>query len=170
MAQHIQYRPGTDIVRLRTTEQLATATFRLWVISARHSAPPASTWYKGLEAAGIAHAAIQPCDALFHILAAARGSELDVRCLCHRRLGLDEARLLALLRLCQGWHWREAREYACEWLPPAAARHVIIPAMDTASAFALGRLHFAITAGESGRAAANEPQRTGHPSHASRLH
>src|SRR5260370_1239248 len=75
-------------------------------------------------------------DTVLRIVVSAARRPHDVRCRHCTRLGTDEAWLLQLVMVLQRARRLEAVAILAEWLPPAAARVAMMPALGFAGALA----------------------------------
>jgi hypothetical protein len=130
------YRSDVQLAELRVAELFIVTLLRLW--TAPHRAPAAShpDWRDGFAAAGMGRDGFDAFDALFRIVLAAARRPLDLRCRHSARLGADEAWFLQLVMLLQRARRAEAAAILADWLPPAAARMALMPALGFAGALA----------------------------------
>lgn len=136
----LAYAPNTAVAELRTAEMFVVSTLRLW--AAPHRAPDEehSDWRTGCRAAGIEHRGVPAFDTLLRIVVTATRRPLDIRCARCPHLGEDEAWMLQLVSALQCNRRDEAETILGVWLPPAAARMAMLPAMGFALALAGGGL------------------------------
>jgi hypothetical protein len=93
-----------------------------------------------LLSAGLDENALRAFECLFGIVAAAPRRSVEIFCPCRQTLGRDEGRLLQLISLLQRARHSEGEAILDDWLPPAAGRMAIGPALDLAGSLARERL------------------------------
>ena len=130
------YAANMPLTDLRTAELLVVAAIRLWIAPQRQAvcAHPVPVWCGGFSLAGMDMADIAAFDSLLRIVATTAGRHLDLRCRHSIRLGADEVRLLCLVGLLQQNQRPAAAAMLGHWLPAAAARVALAPALCFATA------------------------------------
>ena len=134
------YRRDMPVAELRAAEAFIVAVLRLWAAPHRAPAERHPDWRAGFRAAGIAQDGAAAFEGLFRIVASAGRRKLDFRCQRCAGLGSDEALLLQLLMLLQRARWEEAAVILADWLPPAASRMAMVPAIGLAGVLAAAGL------------------------------
>jgi hypothetical protein len=133
---HSVYRNDALVAELRVAEAFILTLLRLWAAPYRTPRERHPDWRQGFAAAGIGEDGSGAFDALFRIVVSAARRPLDVRCRHCTRLGTDEAWLLQLVMVVQRARRLEAAAILAEWLPPAAVRMAMMPALGFARALA----------------------------------
>lgn len=134
------YRPDTQLAELKTAENLLVLTLRLFALACCEPDGRYPDWRDGLRVGNLPGCTPAAFESLLRVVVAAARRPLDVRRLECPRLGYDEARLLQIVSLLQ--HRRRAAAEAVleSWVPPAACRLAISPAMGLAAALRLADL------------------------------
>jgi hypothetical protein len=137
---HSVYRNDAPVAELRVAEGFILTLLRLWAAPHRTPRERHPDWRQGFAAAGIGEDGAAAFDTVFRIVVSAARRPLDVRCRHCTRLGTDEAWLLQLVMVLQRARRLEAVAILAEWLPPAAARVAMMPALGFAGALAAAGL------------------------------
>ena len=116
------------IHELTCSEQFVLWTARSWIAAFKRQQPVYPHLRQGFEVAGIPDG-LFALDELMGLLASAARRQLDFRCVKCRHVGADEALLLRCLAACQSSRAAEIDQVLMDWLPPAAARMALRPAM-----------------------------------------
>lgn len=130
------YAAERPLDELRTPELLVVAVLRLWAAPLREPDRRHPHWHNGLLAADVGEDGLMAFDRLMRVVLGAARQPLDVRCARCPRLGEDEARLLGTVGLLQQGRHAEAGVILDQWLPPAAVRLALPPAVGLAMALA----------------------------------
>lgn len=142
------YPANAPIAELITAEHFVVSALRLWAAPHRQPAELHPDWRGGFAAAGIDKEGIPPFDALLRIVVAATRRPLDVRCARCPHLGEDEAWMLQLMSLLQHSRCAEGESLLGIWVPPAAARMAMLPAMGFAMTLSSAGLTVPLRHGE----------------------
>lgn len=128
------YGPDTLLADLRTAETLLTVTLRLFALPWREPGQIHPDWREGLRAGDLPAHTAQAFEGLLQVVIVATRRPLDVRCLSCPQLGYDEGRLLQIVSLLQHRRGADAEAVLESWLPAAACRFAMPPAVDLAQA------------------------------------